>query len=189
MKRVLAVLLLVSGLSFAGGDRPEKVKLSADEKALLDLLNQARKKEKLAELLFALTSAASGVDSVGELKKQKMAELVLDPLLSKIARQHCGNMAKQEKMSHVLDGKRVGDRATEAGYDYRAIGENIARSSPDSNVDAAPTPPAEIHEMWMKSKGHRANILNPRYREVGLSIVRDKKGTYYYTQVFGVRRE
>jgi uncharacterized protein YkwD len=164
MKRALAILLLVTGPIVAGGDRPEKAKLSADEKALLDLANKERKKEKLPGL-------------------------ALNPLLCKIARRHCENMAKQEKLSHELDGKKVGDRATEAGYDYRAIGENIAWSLPKEDAEAPPSPPAQIHKMWMDSKGHRENILNPKYREVGLAMVRSKKGVYYYTQVFGVRRE
>lgn len=157
----LMFLLLVSLLR-AEETKPV-VKLSADEKALLELLNKERKKEKLPEL-------------------------TVNPLLTKAARQHSENMAKQEKMSHELDGKGVGARVTDAGYDYRSVGENLAKSEPEGE-DSPPSQPADIHKMWMDSKGHRANILSPKYREIGLSVVKSKKGTYYYTQVFAVSRK
>jgi uncharacterized protein YkwD len=137
-----------------------KFKLSADEQTLLKLLNAARAKEKLPALKVS-------------------------PLLTKIARAHSANMAKQGKMAHVLDGKGPAERAKDAGYDYRKIGENVAFSD---DGDEGPTPLSEIQEMWMKSKAHRKNILEPKYREVGLAVVRTRKGKAYYTQLFGVLR-
>lgn len=163
MKRCLPLLVLVSAVA-AGDDKPPKVKLSADEKALVELLNKERKKEKLAEL-------------------------VVDPLLCKVARKHSENMATQETCKHELDGKKVGARAADAGYDYQVIGENLAMAAAEDDTDPPAPKPAEIHQKWMDSKGHRANILNPKYREVGLSMTRSKKGTYFYTQVFATRAE
>jgi uncharacterized protein YkwD len=90
-------------------------------------------------------------------------------------------------MSHVLDGKSVKDRVTDAGYDYRLVAENLASAEGEAN-DPAP-PPADIHKNWMDSKSHRANILNDRFTEVGLSVVRSPKGTYYYVQVFAKPRK
>lgn len=165
MKRTLPVLiLLLVGLATAGDDKSAKVKLSADEKTLLDLLNKERKKEKLTEL-------------------------IVNPLLTKAAKLHSENMAKQEKMSHELDGKGVGDRIADIGYDYRSVGENLALSEVESGDNPPPSDPADVHARWMDSKAHRDNILNGKYREVGLSVVRSNKGTYFYTQVFAVRRE
>jgi uncharacterized protein YkwD len=163
MNRAPALLLLLAGLALAGGGKPAKVKLAPDEKALLDLLNKERKKEKLPEL-------------------------TLNATLCKAARRHSENMAKQEKMSHQLDGKSVGDRVTETGYDWLSIGENLAKSEAEGPGDPPASPPEEIHKMWMDSKGHRENILNPKYREVGIAKARSSKGTYYYTQVFASRR-
>jgi uncharacterized protein YkwD len=117
----------------------------------------------------------------------KLSQLTVNPLLCKVARQHSLNMARQEKMSHDLDGKKVKDRITDAGYDYRKVGENLAMSSGDAEAPASP--PADIHKMWMESKGHRANILDPKYTEVGVSMALSKKGTYYYTMVFAVPRK
>jgi uncharacterized protein YkwD len=136
--------------------------LAADEKALLDLLNEARKKEKLPPLKS-------------------------NAVLHKVARLHSANMAKQEKMAHELDGKRVGDRTDAGGYDYGVVRENLAASGAEID-DSAPSP-KEIHDGWMASKGHRANLLDARVTEAGIAIVVSKKGTYYYTQVFATLRK
>jgi uncharacterized protein YkwD len=75
--------------------------LSPDEKALLQLTNEARKKEGLPELKVSAK-------------------------LLKVARSHSANMAKQGKMSHELDDKKPDDRVKEAGYHYGHLGENVA---------------------------------------------------------------
>jgi uncharacterized protein YkwD len=147
-----------------GKNTGSEVKLSADEKALVELANKARAEEKLPPLK-------------------------VNALLCKAARQHTINMGKQEKMSHELDGKKVGQRVAEVGYDYRKVGENLAMSKPKTDADDPPPAPADIHKMWMESKGHRANILEPKYREIGINMGISAKGTYYYTVVFGVQRK
>ncbi|MFO0927547.1 MAG: CAP domain-containing protein [Gemmataceae bacterium] len=152
-------LLLTFASPAADDERP--VKLSADEKALVDLANQERKKEKLPAL-------------------------TVNPVLCQVARRHTENMARQERLSHQLDGKSVGGRVDEAGYDYRVVRENLARA--DGEPDDPPPTPAELHARWMESAGHRGNILHPRVSEIGLSILRSKKGVYFVTQVFALPR-
>jgi len=159
------IVLLTCGLLGAEKPAPVDAKaaaLAADEKALLDLLNEARKKEKLPPLKA-------------------------NAILHKVARLHSANMAKQEKMAHQLDGKGVGDRTDAGGYDYRVVRENLAAS--EGEVDSPAPTPKEIHDKWMESKGHRANLLDERVTEVGIAIVVSKKGTYYYTQVFATPRK
>jgi uncharacterized protein YkwD len=145
-----------------GKSRNSEVKLSGDEKALIELANKARAEAKLSQLK-------------------------INPLLCKVAKQHSQNMAKQEKMEHVLDGKRPAQRVSDAGYDYRKVGENLAKSSGDANAPASP--PADIHQKWMDSKGHRANILEPKYTEIGISICVSPNGSYYYTVLYAVPRK
>lgn len=159
MHRSAAFFLLLGGtILFAR----EPVKLSPDEKALFDLVNEERKKEKLPPL-------------------------VLNATLTKVARQHTLNMAKHEKMAHVLDEKGSAKRVSEAGYDYMSVRENLAAA--EGKPDDPPPTPAEIHEMWMKSKGHRANILEVKVTEVGISMLQSKKGTWFATQVFASPRK
>ncbi|WP_328462774.1 CAP domain-containing protein [Actinoplanes sp. NBC_00393] len=85
-------------------------------------------------------------------------------------------MARTRLFSHVWrDGSDFVSRSRAAGYRQPA-GENIAwgyRSATDV-VDA-----------WMKSPGHRANILNCGAKSIGTGVAYSADGTPYYTQVFG----
>jgi uncharacterized protein YkwD len=38
---------------------------------------------------------------------------------------------------------------------------------------------AAMHDMWMASPGHRANILNPSYRRIGIGVTQDSSGRYW----------
>lgn len=59
----------------------------------------------------------------------------------------------------------------------RAVGENVAYGYLDgTSVTAA----------WMASPGHRANLLNPVYRLIGVGATQDSSGRWYVSQVFGV---
>jgi uncharacterized protein YkwD len=112
-----------------------------------------------------------------ERAKEKLPPLNPNPILFRVARAHSSNMAKQNKMEHELDGKKPNDRTKEAGYKSGWIGENIAAGYE--------FPPLEVIKTWMASKGHRENILNPTYTEIGIGIARTPRGELYYTQVFG----
>jgi uncharacterized protein YkwD len=107
----------------------------------------------------------------------KLPPLTLNAVLTKVARAHSANMAKKGEMNHVLDGKRPADRIKEAGYDYSWCGENIAMGE---NVSVQ-----QIFDEWMKSQGHRENILKKQYQEIGIGIARADDGKVYYSQEFG----
>jgi uncharacterized protein YkwD len=149
----------------------------------------------LAVVLAAVAALARGADPEEPAKvklsddEQKILDLTnqareqekLPPLkpnaqLFEAARGHTANMARKGEMKHELDGKRVPDRVSATGYRWAEVGENIAETDGD--------PPALIFKGWMESKGHRANILNPVFTEIGIGIVRNAKGDTYYTQVF-----
>ncbi|VTR90963.1 Putative uncharacterized protein OS=Arthrospira sp. PCC 8005 GN=ARTHRO_300014 PE=4 SV=1: CAP [Gemmata massiliana] len=105
----LACLLFAIALSFFSGARAcnkndaprEDLKLTADEQAVVDLTNAERKKADLQPLKP-------------------------NPQLMEAARGHAQNMAKQDKLEHVLDDKTPADRTKAAGYKSGTIGENIA---------------------------------------------------------------
>ena len=84
----------------------DELKLSEDEKAVIELTNAERKKADLPPL-------------------------TPNPKLFAAARAHAANMAKQGKMEHILDGKNPYERIKEAGYKFRVAAENIARSQGD----------------------------------------------------------
>lgn len=86
---------------------------------------------------------------------------------------------------HVLYGTirpQLSDRLDAAGWDNWttsiAFGENIAYGY---------TSAAEVMTGWMNSAGHRANILSASYDEIGVSVIADKDGILFFTQVFGAR--
>jgi uncharacterized protein YkwD len=62
-----------------------------------------------------------------------------------------------------------------AGYASGTWGENIA---------AGQRTPAEVVSSWMNSEGHRANILNSQFTEIGIGMVPSGDGTPYWTLVF-----
>lgn len=61
------------------------------------------------------------------------------------------------------------------GIKFSAAGENIAMGQ---------RTPAEVVNAWMNSPGHRANILNPSYTQLGVGLAKDSNGTCYWTQMF-----
>ncbi len=146
--------LLLSASTTVRAQKPEPkeppFKVSKEEQAILDLTNKEREKEKLPLL--------------------KPNEK-----LFKAARGHSENMAKQDKMEHVLDEKDPLQRVKAAGYAYSWVGENIAFGQKT---------PTDLLEGWMKSEPHKANILGDKFTEIGIGIAFNEKGKPYYTQVF-----
>ncbi|RPF47474.1 uncharacterized protein YkwD [Hydrogenoanaerobacterium saccharovorans] len=63
----------------------------------------------------------------------------------------------------------------EAGATYRGAGENIAYGQRS---------PEQVMDGWMNSSGHRANILNPNYKYIGVGFYKGSNGTLYWSQMF-----
>jgi len=62
------------------------------------------------------------------------------------------------------------------GCGLKSVGENIAYGFPSGKG---------VVGAWMKSSGHRANILRGSYRLMGVGAVRDSDGVWWVSQVFG----
>jgi uncharacterized protein YkwD len=154
---ILATIAVASALSAGRAGDGKSTIPSENEQKLLELTNQERKKKELPPL-------------------------ALSPLLSKVARAHSENMARQGKMEHNLDGKTPLDRLRAADYQFDRGGENIAAGDPGISMPG-------VIKAWMESKGHRETILQPDYTEVGVGIARDKDGQVYYTQLFARPRD
>jgi uncharacterized protein YkwD len=91
------------------------------------------------------------------------------------ALRHSANMARQNRMEHELDGAGPAERIDLTGYRWTACAENIALGYSGART---------VVQGWMQSPGHRRNILNPNVTEIGVSMVLDRVGRPYYTQVF-----
>nr|QXL90813.1 sigma-70 family RNA polymerase sigma factor [Streptomyces sp.] len=96
--------------------------------------------------------------------------------LATAATNHSADMAARDYFDHTSpDGKDPGDRITAAGYRWSTYGENIARGQQT---------PASVMDSWMNSEGHRANILNCSFKELGVGI-HNGSGGPWWTQAFG----
>lgn len=85
-----------------------------------------------------------------------------DERLFAAARAHSEDMAENGYFSHTsLDGRSPGDRLLEAGYLWNIYGENIAYGYPT---------PESVMNAWMNSPGHRANILNSSFCDLGVGL-------------------
>ncbi|MGD0788213.1 MAG: CAP domain-containing protein [Terracidiphilus sp.] len=97
------------------------------------------------------------------------APLRWDPSLAAAARQHCLRMAAEGAIAHRYAGELdVEQRAALAGAHFSVMEENVAM---------APTP-ASIHNAWMRSRDHRANLLSPDVDRVGVAVVAGRQGLY-----------
>lgn len=81
-----------------------------------------------------------------------------DARLDRAAQLHAENMARQGRMSHVLDGRGVGARVCAEGVCRIGVAENIAAGQRST---------ADVMTAWMASPGHRANVRG-NYRFVGV---------------------
>ncbi|MEV5872957.1 CAP domain-containing protein [Streptomyces sp. NPDC052101] len=103
--------------------------------------------------------------------------LTLNPTLTKAAQAHSADMAAHRNMSHTgSDGSSPGDRITRAGYSWSEYGENVAYGYATAD---------EVMAGWMSSPGHRANILNCSFKEIGIGLAQPGS---YWTQDFGTAR-
>jgi uncharacterized protein YkwD len=143
------------------------IQLNTSEKRVLDLHNKAR--------------TARG-------KKA----LCVHPTLTRAARSHSQEMLRKDYASHHShNGETVKERLKRfgyglSGYSYYAIGENIAWGCGSSGT------PDRIVKWWMHSSVHRSNILNKRFKEVGVGVsvgsFKKCNQATMYTVDFGTRR-
>ncbi|MDF2569715.1 MAG: SCP-like extracellular [Sporomusa sp.] len=95
--------------------------------------------------------------------------------LVRLAENYAQDMINRKYFSHYNpEGQSPFDRMKQAGISYRYAGENLAINS---DVTAA-------EKAFMNSSGHRANILNSNYTEVGVGVRRDSAGSVYVVQEF-----
>lgn len=112
-----------------------------------------------------------------ERSKAGCSPLTLNAKLTKAAQDHSKDMASHRNMSHTgSNGSSPGDRITDAGYGWSTYGENVAYgySTPES-----------VMAGWMTSPGHKRNILNCAFKEIGVGLAQPGN---YWTQDFGTAR-
>jgi uncharacterized protein YkwD len=105
--------------------------------------------------------------------------LTLNAQLASAAYAHSRDMADNDYFSHdSRDGRTMVDRINAAGYNWSTVGENIAAGY--GSVQA-------VVAGWMGSDGHCANLMNPRFTELGMACASNAASTFgsYWTQDLG----
>lgn len=109
------------------------------------------------------------------------SNLGLNPLklnweLSRVAKAKSEDMAHEGYFSHTSPTYGTPfEMMKHFGITYRTAGENIAAGQKTSR---------EVMQAWMNSKGHRENILNPKYTELGVGQASGGSYGVYWTQMF-----
>lgn len=131
--------------------------------------------------LFSILVFPMSKDQISILKmvnKERVSRglkpMVLNAKLNKLAKLKSNDMYKNKYFSH--NSPKYGspfDLMKKYNVKYMTAGENIAKGQDTSQY---------VMKMWMESKGHRKNILNPRFKEMGVS--KDEFGENIWTQMF-----
>ena len=111
-----------------------------------------------------------------ERSKNGLKALTLSSKLTAIATEKSKDMAVNHYFSHTSPTYGSPFQMLQSyGVSYRTAGENIA---------AGQRTPDEVMQSWLNSSGHRANILNPNYTELGVGYYKGGSYGVYWTQTF-----
>ena len=109
-----------------------------------------------------------------------LSSLTTNPVLAEAARMKAEDMAEHEYFAHVSpQGLEPWYWFYRAGYTFTKAGENLAVDFTDSH---------DVNEAWMDSPGHRANIMNGAFTEIGIAAVSgtfEGRKTIFVVQMFG----
>lgn len=151
----------------------------------------------LLALLLSATASAQTVDTMQTLRERSLAlvnearraegleSLELEEALNAAARAHARDMLERDYFAHESPGGgTVLDRYLDAGGSTgRVVRENLARCEGcRGRLDL--TAVEGMHEGWMNSPGHRANILAEGLTDFGFDVVQNSDGKRYGVQTF-----
>ena len=154
IKTIIAALLIATSFSSCSGQEPEDEILFSRSK-MLRLVNEARRSGRYC----------------GDQKFAAAQPLKWNSKLELAAKEHTIDMYERNVLSHSgADGKQVDARIDRQQYAWSACGENVAYGALYED---------EVMKEWLASPGHCANIMNPKFKEMGAW-----QSGLYWTQVF-----
>jgi uncharacterized protein YkwD len=199
MKKVnINILILSIGISFTGCSTDgNSLEATTNDDNTLNTTVAVLSTEFKEAYLLELNKARSVQQSCGvEGTFLATTSLTWNNKLYQAAYEHSFDLASTNTFSHRgsgqatdITGMALGKASTlteriEAyGYKYASIGEYIGAGT---NSDTA----KKIVLQLMKSDGHCANIMNPKYKEIGMALSKNANSKYvhYWTQSFGTPR-
>jgi uncharacterized protein YkwD len=139
--------------------------------------------EAAAKEILALVNKARSVPrKCGKKSLRAVGPLRWNSMLAKASRLHAEDMARHSYMSHDgRDGSDPAQRVARAGYNARAMGENVAAGQMSSE---------DVVASWIRSPPHCANLMHPAYTEMGVAFAVDatSENGVYWAQEFGSPR-
>jgi uncharacterized protein YkwD len=98
--------------------------------------------------------------------------------LERVAGEYACAMVSRGFFSHrdPVSGQGPAARVVSASYNFEAVGENLA---------AGQQTPAEVVRVWMESRDHRAIILDPAWKDIGVAVRSGGEFGIYWVQEFG----
>lgn len=121
----------------------------------------------------------SEVEQVVNLVNAERAKAGLPALQMQTGINNAAAVRAQEikrQFSHTRpDGSSFSTALTQQGVSYNRSGENIAYGQ---------RTPEAVMEGWMNSSGHRANILNASFQNIGVGLYQDENGVKHWVQLF-----
>jgi len=189
---VLFVVFVGAGLFFLF--RPFLSEITAERFAEIFPSWEEREREEVEETIEGIVREGD-VSQRGELTREGIIKetnerrlrfednsLEENSLLNEIAEKKLDKMFEEGYFAHVSpDGVGVGDIAEEMGYKFLLIGDNLAKGNYRDDKDVVGD--------WMDSPGHRKNILDHRYREIGVAAKKgefEDRDVWIAIQVFGM---
>jgi hypothetical protein len=167
---------------------------SAEEQMHLELINRARANPKAEARIYGLSSVTEGVTDVSKMSTNAMQPLTFNYKLYLAAKGHSKDMADNEYFSHYSQGsgKSPFDRIEDQNYNYARGGENLAYTATTASIDKGESS-IKLHgdlfiDEGYPGRGHRVNILSPKFKEVGISLAfgirKSRFNSYYVTDDF-----
>ncbi len=197
MKKIIILFLIFLVLAFTGilfKDNIYRVyldftgKLPQIQKGVEDALSQIQRTISTPPPLRS-TKNVSGTLTQSEVirltnverNKYGLASLKENSKLDLSAKAKAEDMILRQYFEHESPtGEKVSDLVERTGYEFIILGENLAMGNFEDDND--------LVQAWMNSPGHRENILNPNYKEIGISVIKgmfESKEVWMAVQHFG----
>jgi uncharacterized protein YkwD/uncharacterized protein YukE len=196
MKKIIFLIILIFSIGAAQKYWPQIKSLVGKSPQLLQVVQNNPAVEALKQDVInggalrgtenapdAYLTRAGTINITNQMRRQNgnLSALTENTLLDQDAQKKLQDMFARQYFEHVSpSGLGPADQAKAIGYQYAIIGENLALGNFKND--------ASLLDAWMNSPGHRANILNAKYQDIGVAVgkgVFEGKTTWLAVQEFG----
>ena len=177
----MSISRLSASLRLCGCAALATLVLGANASAADAVVGRASTSTLRARVVELVNEARSHPRRCGREKFSAAPKLRTSRKLDDAASGHARDMAKKKYFEHQgSDGSQPRDRVMRAGYQSRLTGENIA---------LGPESAEEVVAGWLDSPGHCANIMEPRFQDIGVGLaIGSRRGQIYWVQNFASPR-